>query len=661
MPIRVQAPNGATVEFPDGTDHGTIVKAITENFGSGGEPKPQREKTGALSAAAQGVGQGISFGLSDEIEGAVRGGVDALTSDKSFADAYGERRDAARERLSQASTDQPLAYYGGEIGSALVVPGGLARAGVRGLTARAAERGLGARSAAAAGEGAAYGAAYGFGTGQGGVEDHAQNMLTSAALGGAIGGAIPGVVDAGAAVARRVAQPFRGYVNPQGVASEKMAEALARDVGASGSPADIGAASERIGARAAAAADDPTMMLADLGGENTRRLVRQAGDMPNDNVNRLNKKLDHRQQFQHVRIERDMADALGNPNEYASSIDDIIARRSAAASDDFAEAMAVDVPMTDKLQGVLQRPAMQTLMKNVEASLQNEGQAVGRETRMQMIHRLKVELDNQIGTAKRAQAMGNDRTAGMDARTLTILKRDLLDAIESPAYQKALQNFAGESALANAAKEGFDDALKLPVEEIRQTLASLGQSEQEMWRLGASRALAGKIRQGNVMRDRTDNMFGSPDIQMRLRAIFPDARSLREFQRSLVREARKADTRKAVQGGSKTSQNLKTSDEAGAPARALQTAANLASGRVVEPVLAALGRAGNRFSGLNPASANAMLEIAMRPASQGMDPLVLNALMRAGAAPAQRAGISNRLAAGAAAATQGPGKPKRSQ
>lgn len=649
--FRITGPDGGTYEInaPDTASEQDVLDFAQKRISA----KPQREKTGMLSAAAQGAAQGLSFGFSDEIEGAARGAYDALTTDKSFTDAYGERVGAARERQRHAVEDQPLAYYGGEIGTALAVPGGLARAGVRGATARAADLGLGARSAAAAREGAAYGAAYGAGTAEGGIPERISGAASGAVVGGALGAAVPAAVDLGGAALRRVTQPVRGYTNPEGVASEKMAEALARDMGSSGSPADIARASRRIDARALAASDDPTMMLADIGGENTRRLIRQANDMPNDNVQRFNKRLDHRQNFQWRRIEREMGQTLRDPNDYAETVGDIVARRAQQADGDFQQAWAVETPMTDRLRAVFARPTMRELQQLTARRLADEGMAIGLENRTQQIHRMKLELDTQIGAARRAQEMGNIPKAGWDLRTLQTLKRDLLHAIDNPQYRRALDNFAGESALADAAEDGFQNVLKMHTEEIGPMLRGLSASEADMWRLGAARALAGKIRKPNVTSDRTENIFSSPDIQMRMEAIFPDNESRRQFQRMLVREARKADTRKATQGGSHTSRNLATADEAGAPARAVASAAQVARGNVLDPILTAVGRVGNRFSGITPASANAMLEMGMRPASQGLDPMVFNAMARAQLRPEQRALIARGLIAGSASGWTG--------
>lgn len=645
---RVTGPDGGTFEVtaPDDATEDQVMEYVRTQAGSA---QSKREKTSALSAVVQGVGQGVTFGFSDEIEGAVRGGIDALSSDKSFTDAYDERVGEARERQKQAAEDQPVAYYGGEIGGAVALPGGLARLGIRG-TARAANATLGARSAAAAREGAAYGAAFGAGHGEG-VEGKAMGTVTGGVTGGVVGAALPSAVDAGSALWRGlVSRPVSTLANPERVGNQKLAEALLRDRIPGAQPNNLPAALDSVNQRLAAARQSkPEMMLADMGGENTRNLLRSAANVPSTGAQRLNRTLDARQSNQWRRIERDMTRALGNPDEYATTVGDVITRRSQQASQDFEAAMNVDVPMTPGLNSVLQRPAMQTILRNVQASLANEGQAVGRETRMQALHRLKVELDNQIGQARRARAMGNDRTAGMDERTLTILKRDLLATINNPAYRRALDNFAGESALAGAAEDGFERALTMHVEEIAPMLRGMTAGEREMWRLGASRALAGRIRQGNVMRDRTENIFSSPDMQLRMRSIFPDGRSRREFQRALVQEARMADTRKAVQGNSTTAKQLAQGAEAGQDVAAVSAVANAATGRF-EPLMKWLGRQANNFTGLTPASANAIIEAAMTQSGNQVPRALHDALNRAARIPEVRAMMVQRMLAGSNAA-----------
>lgn len=128
-------------------------------------------------------------------------------------------------------------------------------------------------------------------------------------------------------------------------------------------------------------------------------------------------------------------------------------------------------------------------------------------------------------------------------------------------------------------------------------------------------------------------------------AIWPDRASLREFTRLLEVKGRQAETRRALQGNSKTSANLARASEAGEPVRAAVSAAQAATGRL-EPLLALMSRMGNRFSGLTPATANALLDIGGRPAAQGIDPAVMGAMMRYGQGPQQRANVTRGIVGG---------------
>lgn len=651
----IEGPDGKRhiVEAPDGATPDQVMAFI----------RAQPQAVSRMESAGRGALQGATFGFSDELYGAGAGAVDWLKGD---GFNYAKNRDEARAANDRAREANPGTYLAGEVGAGLALPFGAAGLAARsgtvgrglmsavGVAPEAAAATLTGRIAQGASQGARMGATHGLGHSNADLtEGDVSGTLAETgkgAVGGAIlGGALTPAVDAGGALARRLSQPLRGYTDSRGVAAEKFAEAMARDVGASATPAEIAAATRRVNARAAAAADDPTMMLSDLGGENTRRLMRQANNMPNENVQRFNRRLDQRQNFQWQRIEREMARSLRDPREYAETVGDIIARRGQAARANFDRAFSVETPMTRELRAVLARPIMRELHALTARNLANRGQAIGLENRTRQLHNVKLELDSQIQAARRAQASGNRPQAGWDVNTLQTVKRDLLSAMDNPSYRHALDNYAGESALANAAEDGFENALRMHTEEIAPMLQRMSVSEADMWRLGAARALAGRIRQGNVTRDRTENLFGSPDIQMRMEAIFPTNGARRQFQRMLVREARKSDLRKEVQGGSKTDRNLQTASEAGEPMRAAVMATQLASGRL-EPVLNALSRIGNRFSGLTPATANAILERGMRPAAEGLDEQVIQILRRRAQAPQKRSNYVR----GMASALMGP-------
>ena len=613
------------------------------------EQEQPREQTSALSAGLQGGAQGLTFGFADEIYGAGRGLVDAATSDESFSDAYAQRRDEARKNLEMARQDQPVAAYGGELISgaalplgALRVAGNAARLGTQGGRAASFARALtptanlattaslGARIGAGAREGAQLGALYGLGSGQGDVLDHAQSVAGGALTGGAFGAALPPVVDAGRAIFRGLGTPIRSRLNPQAFAAEKQAQAIARDAGDSMTAPAITQALDDMDARARlpSNASDPTLQMGDLAGENQQGLMRQAFDTPNDAVQGFKSSLFRRQGRQWKRLENQMAETVVDPVSYRSAVDDIVAKRDAAATPAFKAAYAIETPMTPKLDRVLQRPTMQELQAIVQRSLMDEDKPIGLMTRTEMLHRMKVELDTQINMSLKAERMGNRPSAGFDTRTLMTLKTDLLNAIDNKPFKKALAQYATPSALKNAADDGLEDALRLPPEDMAKYFNGLSDDQKELYRIGAMRAIAAKLEGPHVGLERT-KYFDSPDMKKRMATLWPDRGSLLSFRRALLRESRKNRTLQAMTGGSKTSKNLKFSEDSGEAATTAADAIDLAQGVArLSPtsVLRGAANLGRRFMGMTPEVSAEILRNAQRPASQGLAPEIRAAL-----------------------------------
>ena len=632
---QIQGPDGNTYDFqaPDSATQDEVLSRFKSEFAKMSKPEP----TSTASAMLQGAGQGLTFGFSDEIEGGARALYDTLVGGKDFSKSYDKRLATARQRLKSAQNTNPYAFYGAELGSAVLVPGGLARAGIGSLSKAAARQTLGRRSLQSAKEGALYGAAYGAGTGEG-VEGRLSGAATGGLLGASVGAAIPGAVDLAGATVRSVANPIRGYTSPNRVASEKYAEAVARDLGSTKSGSDFDAAARRMAARAKKVDPQSPMMSMDLAGENTRRLVRQAADMPSSKVQAFSRRLDIRQQGQPERLEKALAKTIGDPKVFAREATDIIERRKEAAKPNFEKAMAKQIRFPPRMTEFFNRPTMQGILKNVERSMADAGLEPSSQNAMQIVHRVKMELDEQIATAARAKKMGTGGNSSWNLNDLMGLKNTLVSYArkENPAYAKALDEYAGQSAMLSAIRDGAENFFKLPVEELPGTLNKLTKSEKDMWLIGAARAIAGKIRTGNRTNDRTKNVFGTPDMDMRLKAIMPNAKMRRRFQRMVSQEARMSLSRAKVQGNSTTSQNLIQADEAGKAVRAVSAAGQAMTGRM-GGLMNVLEGAGNRISGLTPETAGAILRNAMYPAHAYQGPYVQNAIRKASQRPINRA------------------------
>lgn len=595
----------------------------------------------AQSALVGGV-QGASFGFADEIMGGASAvAAKAMGNPADLSTLYDAAVSVPRMAQKSAAEHHPVAYYGGQIA------GGVAPAivsGGAGIAPQVARAGLGVRTAVASAEGAAYGALHGAGSADGDLIDRAIGAGYGAAGGAATGALLPGAVDATKAAWRGVSAPVQGMLRPDRFGNEKFAEALLRDK----NPA--GWSGAKSGRTAQGVVDDlwrlrfetgKDMRLMDMGGENSRNLLRSAANMASTGTQRLNRTLDGptRQGGQWRRIEKDMARGLGSPDDYAASIDQIVAERDLLAKPLFDQAFKLPIRPTEQLISVLHRPGMQSILQRTAAKMADEGADVSGAPPMVLLHRAKMEIDHAINQVK----SGDANTANWDVRTLTKLKHDLLDAIDSPTYREALKVSAGDNALRSAAKNGFDEALTLPTEDLARKMRSFkNDSERDMYRMGASRALATKIRRSNITHDRTENVFSSPDMQMRLRALFPSNRARREFQRDLILEARMADTRKAVQGGPTTAKQLAQGQEAAAPVAAVGSLANAATGRL-EPLFSTLGRTANRFSGLTPAASNAIINAGLTRGGGNVSNGIVKALMRAEEEPLRRAANARSL------------------
>lgn len=602
--FQITGPDGKNYEInaPDNASEQDVMAFIQQEVSA-----PQQPDVSQMESLGRGALQGVTFGLSDEIYGGAKAAYDKVFGSGDFSGTYAKERDAVRAANTAAQEANPTSYFAGELGGGVALPFGAARMGLRG--AQAVNAGLGARSLAAAKEGAAYGAAYGFGKGEGGLESQALSTLGGAAGGGVVGGALPGAIQLGSSALRMPVQAARVATRPQSVAAEKMAEAFSRDGGRESFNATNPLTNAATRLATERARGDKSIMLADVGGENVRNLTRVAADMPNAQAERFNQVLNRRQAVQPAVLERSISKELGAGDDFYTSIDALVTKRDANAAPLFRTAFMTDTPMTKTLQSVLSRPTMQELDKQVSRRMMDEGVDASSVKVTEWLHRMKLELDEQIGMSKQAEKMGNRPTQGWDTRTLVTLKNDLLESIDNKPYKYALQKYAGPSALKRAAEEGFDEAMTEAPEKLRQKIMSMTPSERDMWRMGAARAMIDKVRQGNFMRDRTRSIFDTPDMRMRLKEVFPSNRQRGEFLRTVANERAKTTTRQAVQGNSKTARYLTQAQEAGKGARTVADIAGAVTGKP-GALLNMLERGTNFASGITPSVAAEILKLA---------------------------------------------------
>lgn len=616
--FRITGPDGANyeIEAPDDASEQQILEYVQQNA------KPQVSQ---LESAGRGALQGVTFGFGDEIYGAAAGAYDKVLGSGDFTGTYERERDAVRSANDRAQEANPGTFLVGELAGSLAVPLGAAKVGVKGI--QAANAGLKARSAAAAKEGMLYGGAYGFGKAEGDPIDQAISTAGGAAAGGVVGGLVPSAIAAGSAALRVPAQAARVATQPRAVAAEKMVEAFGRDAGSeglSGNPL----ASAALRTEAERTATGAPLMLADAGGENVKTLMRNATDMPNARTERFQQVLNRRKATEGRRLSASIEDTLAGGDDFVNKMDDLVEARSQQATPAFTRAYAQPwkVEASSDMVDFLRRGYMQRMLEKTQQSI--EGMTGGDLSAMkpwEFLHRVKMEINREIGRMKRGQS---DSATNWTIADLTQLNQEFgrLISKENPSLSAALSKYSDKSAMINAMEDGLEDAFKLSPEELTKRLGKLTPRDQEFYRLGHARAHIEKLRSGDVMRDRAKSLYNSDDIGLRLKAVFPPSAPERgRFLKSIAAERKMTATRNAVQGNSKTAKYLTGAQEAGKAARTAADVAGAAMGRI-DPLLRSMERGVNYASGLTPRVAAELLDLGMSPGGTHLNAMTSRAI-----------------------------------
>lgn len=475
-----------------------------------------------------------------------------------------------------------------------------------------------------AGVGAAYGAVQGFGEGEGGLENRLESAEGGAKIGFVLGGGAPVVgkvagsgVRLVKAAGRAITAPIRSLADKETFAAGKTAEALQRD------RLTLPRAERILELKQRA---KPELVLADVGGENTRKLLRSAANVPSPGRDKLTRDLRVRQDGQLDRIRADVGAALGDPKTFTSTVETLATTRKANAKPLYAKAFATGTPWTVPLQEILQRPIMRTLVERARTAAANNGEEFkaifaqqlpngkfkfSRVPATEDLHRIKLEIDKAInGLKSRTESsLGN-----IEIRDLTRLKHEFLGTIENKPYKHALRVFAGDSAMMNAIDDGFEGGLKMEPEAITKLLTKeLSPTEADLWRLGFARRVVNQLRDtGRTGTNRAD-ILSAPKYLDRLRAAFKDDKAGKDFLRALSEENKMFATKNAVQGNSSTAAQLAEGMEAGVDAEEMRRAADMGSKLLSGDYFGALvnwvGRAKNKATGLRPEVADEIIRM----------------------------------------------------
>lgn len=470
--------------------------------------------------------QGPAFGFLDELAGGVVGGVKTLYNGKPLTQNYEEARDYVRGAADAGMAENPGRNVAGQI--ALSAPlGALGAAKVGGGTA--------AQVMAAMGIGGATGAVNALGTSDKSLASDPAGVAKDVGTGAAIGAILPPVamlgLRGGGAVAGNIASRF-SESSAGDYAAKKLAEAFARD-----SPKVVDPAA---GAVARMNKLGPEARVVDTGGASVRGSLDLLATLPGETKQAVEAAIRARQATRGGRMIGAADEALGAGGQRLTpTLQGLIDERSKAAAPLYDAVYKQGVFINDDLRQIIDAAhklgAGSEAQRIATAKMRQYGLTPDAQfSGMRELDYLKQGLDDIILANKR-----DDGTFTKVGAAVQGLKDDLvgiLDQATKGAYAKARAAYAGPSSVIDAANEGRK-AMTRDDATIRSLVSGMGPAELEGFRIGAFEALRSKLGteagQTSILK-----MWKEPATQEKLKAIFPDERTFREFASRVAAEAR---------------------------------------------------------------------------------------------------------------------------
>lgn len=533
--------------------------------------KPKEGNKPSAVAGIVSAMQGPTLGFYDEMVGATGAAVESIGNltpwgtGRSAGEAYRHHRDAARASADAYVSENPvLGHVERAVASvplALVAPAGQAVKAGGSLIGQAAKVGAGYGAVAGAGDSRATDAA-------GLTKDMAAGAAGGAVLGPVVAGGLTAASAAAKGIAGQVVKAAEGTrfadtvarlgVTPraeqaaQVTAAQKVAQAIERDAGGRGqltNPLDVIAARQK--------ALGPEATIADASGQNTRQLLDTVATLPGKTKDVTERLIHGRQAGRADRLTAAAESGLGtNGARLPQTLEALDAARKEAAGPLYDRVRQTTLPVDPVLDSILERAsnafgiAKQLAKVNGQKFTLDEA-TPGLNTLLNTRQQKAVPL-SQLDTLKRSlydieQGHINPETGRLselgnaykDLRRELVAKIDNLttDPITGASFYKAARDaYAGPSELRAAANLG-NQAMSKDAWKISQMTDGMSESELQAFRVGAFESLRKKLgTEGG--QTQIIKMWKETATAEKLRDLFGDQKSFRQFAADVAKEAR---------------------------------------------------------------------------------------------------------------------------
>lgn len=524
-------------------DNKTGVATQTQSK-TGVATQPQSRPSGLLQRAgdiATAINQGITFGFGDEITGLL-GALGSIGSEDSFGDTYSSYRDASRQSLNELN---PVARFGLEMGGGLL-SGSSLLGGARQLygqanrmlpevlqrfAPKAAPRLVEPMTRTqAATTGGAAGAISGLGASERPLSD--PEIGTDVAFGAALGSGANAATFLTPTQRQQLATQARSLLGraPTAEYGRKARKEVTKAM--KGDELTTEMASERLSTM------PPGASLLDVGppGGTLKELGEGIVVGGGPAAAKMNRVIRGRKDEAPARVDEMLSDLMGNPGAFYKTKDQLDEQMAKDSAPLYRLYRRSNISMTEELQDIVERIKLfrASFIKKARANAIAAGDAPVQKPRpnrdadsddtedvpmldANILDYVKRQMDDAIAGLIRKESTD-------EARALTILRRDLVAEIDRQTdglYKAARDAYAGPAANEAALQAGRKFMRKDP-EEIEFAMRDFEtDTEREMFRLGAARAISDRI--GNrATTQRVGKELDAPNFVKRVKELFPD-------------------------------------------------------------------------------------------------------------------------------------------
>lgn len=302
----------------------------------------------------------------------------------------------------------------------------------------------------------------------------------------------------------------------------------------------------------------PGGAIADVGGENMRRLSETVSQMPGKGANIARQFFDLRQRAAPARVDKLLAKVLKTRGGYHGAMREVTDRLKTSSKPYYDQAQEMPVQLSAPLRA-LNRRLMDTdpdILRDAEKHIRRGGPITGGE--FAFWDQVKKNLDDAASAAYR---QGKNNLGGRYRE----MARALTDEIDNQfaqqsddgvsVYWKARQMWQSDKKMMEALERGRK-FLSEDAEDIASVVEDLSPGELEMFRLGAARQLRDKVLGRSETSDVYKAWFNKPLMREKIEALFDDWRDVAKLHRGMRSEQRMFETQTQSMGNSATARRL---------------------------------------------------------------------------------------------------------